>query len=53
MNLAWIAGGSVGAIVLGIVLAGGLDHVLWTIEERARRRHAGRRRGSLDLRRLA
>jgi hypothetical protein len=50
MNLWLVAGGSIGSIVVGIAIAFGLDHVAWRLSEEVRRRHAGRRGGTLDLR---
>jgi len=50
MNLWLVAGGSVGAIVVGLALAGALEHLAWRLSEEGRRRQASRRRGTVDFR---
>lgn len=52
-SLVVIGGASLAAIAIGVVLAGGLEHLAWWVAERDRSRHARRRCGAINLRRPA
>jgi hypothetical protein len=48
-----VLGLAAAAVLIGISAAAALLHLLWRAGEGSRRRRARRRRGTLDLRRLA